>query len=150
MKLIGSDKFFTLDIKEENILLSIEDPAVLDRFVAEQKQTDQKRYIDSSGRAFYLSHHDLGPLQSLRLNSQLLDFDRAVPFDLEHGSLNPAVQPHKYRAPEVMLGTGWSAYIDIWNIGLVVLSSHPIPSPKQTPFLQRPTTLSQPAEDYDV
>jgi hypothetical protein len=50
----------------------------------------------------------------------------AFPFDPEQAHLDPAVQPHKYRAPEVLLGTGWSTPIDIWNMGLVVFPPLPL------------------------
>lgn len=114
--------FAVPDIKEENILLSIEDRAVLEDFITEQSQTPQKRHVGPDGRVTYLSHRHLGPLRSLRLNTRLADFDRCVPFDLECRHLDPTVQPHKYRAPEVLLGTGWFAPVDTWNAGLVVLS----------------------------
>jgi serine/threonine protein kinase len=32
----------------------------------------------------------------------------------------PPIQPHAYRAPEVMLGIGWSYSADMWNFGLLV------------------------------
>lgn len=36
------------------------------------------------------------------------------------------VQPNVYRSPEVMLGTGWSYPIDIWNIGVMVCPDYSI------------------------
>ncbi|AEO55569.1 hypothetical protein MYCTH_89426 [Thermothelomyces thermophilus ATCC 42464] len=109
------------DIKEENILLSVEDPAVLDDFVREkQKQGPQPRHVSPDGRATYVSHPHLGPFRSLKFTCQLSDFDRTYPLKPGKAYLHPLVQPHTYRAPEVLLGAGWSAPIDMWNIGLVV------------------------------
>ena len=30
------------------------------------------------------------------------------------------IQPDSYRAPEVLLGVGWSYSADIWNLGVMV------------------------------
>lgn len=98
--------FAVPDRKEENILLSIEDPAVLEDFSTEQSQTPQKRHVGPDSRVTYLSHRHFGSLRSPRLNTRLADFDRCVPFDLERRHLDPAVQPHKYRAPGSTAGDG--------------------------------------------
>lgn len=31
-----------------------------------------------------------------------------------------SIQPDEYRAPEVVLGTGWSYGADVWNLGVLV------------------------------
>lgn len=47
----------------------------------------------------------------------LSDFGSAVRGDEKR---NHDAQPAVYRSPEVMLRTGWSYPIDIWNVGTMV------------------------------
>lgn len=44
------------------------------------------------------------------------DFGEAL-MGKEHNGL---IQPDIYRAPEVILGLGWTSKVDIWNIGVLV------------------------------
>lgn len=56
-------------------------------------------------------------------NIVLGDFGAAVRGDQKR---NHDAQPNVYRSPEVMLKTGWSYPVDIWNVGAMV-SSFDIP-----------------------
>lgn len=54
----------------------------------------------------------------------LADFGEARLGD-EHEGL---IQPDIYRAPEVILGSRWTAKVDIWNVGVMVDALHLIHS----------------------
>lgn len=109
------------DIKDDNIMVTIEDDAVLADFVKSQKKNPQPRHVRSEdGRMTYLSQGDFGPLRGSRLLPELADFNLAFPGlggDLGHLS---AIQSHRFRAPEVLLGCPWSYSADVWNLGLLV------------------------------
>ena len=42
---------------------------------------------------------------------------------------NHTIQPHGFRAPEVIIGAGWDYSVDVWNLGVLVgpnkFSSYP-------------------------
>ena len=71
----------------------------------------------------YLSQDDFGPLRGNMILPMLADFNQSFPgLEDNRGHLSP-IQPHRYRAPEVLLGCPWTYSVDIWNLGLVVSSS---------------------------
>ncbi|KAF3760060.1 hypothetical protein M406DRAFT_348693 [Cryphonectria parasitica EP155] len=52
---------------------------------------------------------------------QLADFGLVYPgLDEGRGHVS-AIQPHHFRAPEVLLGCSWPCSVDIWNLGLLNL-----------------------------
>ncbi|TPX14896.1 uncharacterized protein E0L32_005005 [Thyridium curvatum] len=70
------------------------------------------------GRITYLSQDDFGPLQGSSLFPKLADFNLTVP-GLPGGLGHVfAIQSHRFRGPEVLLGCAWSYSADIWNFGL--------------------------------
>ncbi|KAJ5799272.1 uncharacterized protein N7518_001340 [Penicillium psychrosexuale] len=83
------------DLKVENILVGIEDPSVLQDFARAQSSNPMARKT-KDGHHVYLSHNDFGEQRS-----------------------HP-IQPDEYRAPEVILGAGWTYSADIWNLGLLM------------------------------
>lgn len=117
------------DIKDDNILVTIENKAVLADFVRLQKKNPQvchKRPED--GRITYLSQDDFGPLQGSSILPKLADFNLAVP-GLPGGLGHVfAIQSHRFRAPEVLLGCAWSYSADIWNFGLFVSTFPELPN----------------------
>lgn len=109
------------DIKDDNIMVTIENDAVLADFVNFHKRNPQPRHVRTKdSREIYLSQGDFGPLRGPRLLPELADFDLAFPrLDGDLGHLS-AIQSHRFRAPEVLLGCPWSSSVDIWNLGLLV------------------------------
>ncbi|POR39058.1 Serine/threonine-protein kinase SRPK [Tolypocladium paradoxum] len=113
------------DIKDDNIMVTIENDAILADFVNSYKNNPQPRHIRTEdGRVTYLVQEDFGPLRRVRggngLLPKLADFNLSLPGlpgDRAHLS---AVQSHRYRAPEVLLGCPWSYSVDIWNLGLLM------------------------------
>jgi serine/threonine-protein kinase SRPK3 len=110
-----------LDIKDDNIMITIEDNAVLTDFVKYWGKHHQPRHVRSEdGRVTYLSQGDFGRLRGSRLLPELADFNLSCPgLDDGLGHVS-AIQSHCFRAPEVLLGCPWSYSADIWNLGLLV------------------------------
>ncbi|KAJ9257019.1 hypothetical protein DTO195F2_5698 [Paecilomyces variotii] len=109
------------DLKLENILVSCENPAAIKQFAEKQMKCGLQRKIDSTGRAVYLSVGDFGPLNisALRLLvPTITDFGHAQRVTSGVSGF-AAIQPDQYRAPEVILGCGWTYSADIWNVGLL-------------------------------
>lgn len=102
-------------------MVTIENDAVLTDFVSARRKTPQSMHVRAEdGRATYLSQGDFGPLRGARLLLQLADFNLAFPGldgDLYHLS---AIQSHRFRAPEVLLGCPWTYSFDIWSFGLLM------------------------------
>lgn len=65
----------------------------------------------------YLSQNNFGPIRSSTLMPKFADFGSAQPGDRLQ---TLPIQPDYYRAPEVLLGIGWSYTADIWNLGVMV------------------------------
>ena len=105
------------DIKLDNIMISLEDPNVINDFARAQVQNPMPRKVQD-GRTVYLSHNDFGPLRSLSIIPKLGDYGLA---QYGNNGLNRhPTQPDHYRAPEVILGAGWTYSADIWNLGVLV------------------------------
>ncbi|GFN18401.1 kinase domain-containing protein [Aspergillus tubingensis] len=122
--LIGLDylhsecKIIHTDIKAANILTTIEDPSVLHSFAQSQpsKPMSQKTIGDYT---IYLCHNNFGRPKSLDFLPILSDFGSAQ-FQLDNVTNTWPIQPDCYRAPEVLLGAGWSYSADIWNLGVMM------------------------------
>lgn len=110
-----------LDIKDDNIMVTIENDAVLADFVKSQKKNPQPGHLRiEDGRITYLSQGDFGPLKGTRLLPKLADFNLSFPGLAKGNGHLSAIQSHRFRAPEVLLGCPWTYSTDIWNLGLLV------------------------------
>lgn len=108
-------------------MVTIEKDAVLTDFVRDVSSRAQPGHMRTEdGRVTYLLQSDLGPLRGTRLLPELGDFDLSFAGLRGESSHLSAIQSHRYRAPEVLLGCAWSYSVDIWNLGLLV-SKHVIP-----------------------
>ncbi|KAL2753058.1 hypothetical protein ACRALDRAFT_1045064 [Sodiomyces alcalophilus JCM 7366] len=109
------------DIKDDNILITIENDKLLADFASHHEKCSQPRHVRAvDGRVTYLSQDDFGSLQGGRLLPKLSDFNLSFPgLPGDKGHLS-AIQSHRYRAPEVLLGCPWSYSVDIWNLGLLM------------------------------
>ncbi|KAM5453273.1 hypothetical protein McanMca71_004361 [Microsporum canis] len=107
------------DLKVENILVGFEEPSVLEDFALLQAQNPMP-HKSNNGSTVYLSHNDFGPVRSYYILPKITDFG------LAHRQKDPSllnrhpIQPDHYRAPEVILGAGWTYSADIWNLGLLM------------------------------
>ncbi|QLI65411.1 Dual specificity protein kinase [Metarhizium brunneum] len=108
------------DIKDDNIMVTLEDDSVLKDLVQYYKTNSQPKHVrNEDGRVTYLSHDELGGLRGTTLLPRLADFNLCFPgLPDNRGHISP-IQSHRYRAPEVFLGCPWSYSADIWNLGLM-------------------------------
>jgi serine/threonine protein kinase len=99
-----------IDLKLDNILVTIEDQSIIDDFVF------QDHLVYRSNNLFGLLKLE----KSMAIYPTITDFGLAQRGDGD-GPLIMPIQPRGYMAPEVLLGTGWSYSADIWNLGLMVI-----------------------------
>ncbi|OJZ91405.1 hypothetical protein ASPFODRAFT_41845 [Aspergillus luchuensis CBS 106.47] len=107
------------DLKTDNLMLSLEDSTMLADFAtAESIDPSPRKMIDQS-RIIYTSRKFRRPTGGKNYGLPMLcDFGEArIGKTQESG---PFVQPHIYRAPEVIFEMPWGSAIDIWNLaGLI-------------------------------
>ncbi|KAH7317822.1 kinase-like domain-containing protein [Rhexocercosporidium sp. MPI-PUGE-AT-0058] len=105
-------------LKDDNILVNLESESVLEDFIQQQRQIPLRQHATNDDHITYLSQCDFGPLRDYFILPEIADLDMAQ-FGDGPIRIHP-VQPHRYRALEVILGTGWSYSADIWNIGVLI------------------------------
>jgi serine/threonine protein kinase len=110
--------------------MSFENENILTNFIKGQ-QPMQCKVDGESGRTIYRCHNDFGALHGREIKNmvpKLADFGLATKLNKpstrngivgEQLGVYP-IQPDYYRAPEVILGSGWDYKADIWNIGELV------------------------------
>ncbi|PYI35750.1 protein kinase [Aspergillus indologenus CBS 114.80] len=107
------------DIKTDNLMLSLEDDGMLADFAqAEAEDPSPGKQIDES-RITYQSRRFRRPSAGKSYGLPILcDFGEArIGIQQESG---PFVQPHIYRAPEIIFEMPWGCAADIWNLaGLI-------------------------------
>ncbi|KAI1124798.1 kinase domain protein [Nemania abortiva] len=109
------------DLKDDNIMVTIEDNKLLQDFVKIQRKQVQVKHIRSEdGVEIYLADGDFGPLRGSRMMPKLSDFNASFPGLSGKDAHASPIQAHRYRAPEVLLGCPWSYSVDIWNLGLLM------------------------------
>lgn len=105
-----------LDLKLDNIIFSIGDMSILDKYAHDIKDAPEmdKNYGD---RTIYrtrdlIAMRKLGPPILTDLGEARLRTDPRVGI----------IMPYQYRAPEVLLEIPWDEKVDIWSIGMIVKS----------------------------
>lgn len=111
--------FFLADLKVDNILVGLEDASVIQDFARAQSFNPMPRKT-RDGCKVYLSHNDFGDLRSYYILPKITDFGLAHHQGPTSVLNRHPIQPDDYRAPEVILGAGWTYSADIWNIGVLV------------------------------
>jgi len=108
-----------VDLKPDNIMIRIEDSKMFEKDAIEEYNNPlPEKQLDD--RTIYLSRNNYGPLARPTGTIQLVDFDLAVhskPGELHYG----AIQGEIYRAPEVIIDSGYSYSADIWSLGVMVM-----------------------------
>jgi serine/threonine-protein kinase SRPK3 len=106
------------DLKPDNIMIRIEDARMFEKDAIEEYNNPlPEKQLDD--RTIYLSRNNYGPLARPTGIIQLVDFDLAV--HSKSGELHyGAIQGEIYRAPEVILNSGYSYSADIWSLGVMV------------------------------
>lgn len=93
---------------------------MVEDFAKAQLTLPMKQKVDPTGRTIYLCHNNFEPLKKLMNLPKIVDFGLARRISDSDGIETHPIQPDHYRAPEVILGCGWSFSADIWNLGLLV------------------------------
>lgn len=112
------------DIKDDNILMTFESPSILSTFESTLHKNPMPYKPTRHNRRIYQTHSSFGSLSSLSLIPSLADFGASHRMDGSNPSdfkLFP-IQPRYYRAPEVILGAGWSYPADVWNLGVLAFT----------------------------
>ncbi|KAI1135447.1 kinase-like protein [Hypoxylon sp. FL0543] len=108
------------DLKLDNIMVTIEDQSTIDAFIEGQATHPMARKrVDD--RTVYRCHNDFGPVHKNlgKMIPQITDFGLAQRGDKDEPLIHP-IQPDEFRAPEVLLGIGWSYSADMWNFGTMI------------------------------
>ncbi|EGC45498.1 protein kinase [Histoplasma capsulatum var. duboisii H88] len=108
------------DLKLDNIMVTFEDPVVLNEFMDSQLNTAMQYKTDLSSRPVYRCCNDFGPLRKVRNIPKIVDFGLSTRLPCQNDRGIYPIQPDHYRAPEVILGCGWSTSTDIWNFGVLL------------------------------
>ena len=107
------------DLKPDNVMMGLGEPAVLDRFVENQRSHPTPRKTADHGRIIYQSCTDFGeqPSELIIATTKITDIGLAEWGDEHH---NNPIQSNAFTAPEVILTAGWSYPADIWNLGVML------------------------------
>lgn len=105
-----------LDLKPDNIMVKLEDMSILERD-AKDEYSNPLPQKHTEDRTIYLSRNNYGRLLKPVGTVQITDFDLSVLGDVPRSG---SIQAEIYRAPEVILGAGYSYAADIWNLGVMV------------------------------
>ncbi|EFY91606.1 protein kinase domain-containing protein [Metarhizium acridum CQMa 102] len=108
------------DLKLDNIMIAIEDQSTIDNFIQGQAAHPMARK-HVGDHTIYRCHNDFGPVLKAARNliPHITDFGLSQHGDKTEPLIHP-IQPDEYRAPEVLLGVGWSYSADIWNFGVMI------------------------------
>ncbi|PNY23331.1 Protein kinase-like domain protein, partial [Tolypocladium capitatum] len=108
------------DLKLDNIMVTFEDQSTIRTFVQAQATHPMARK-HVGHRTVYRCHNDFGPVTHGLGNMipQITDFGLAQRGDKAEPLIHP-IQPNEFRAPEVLLGIGWSYSADMWNFGAMI------------------------------
>ncbi|KAI9806285.1 MAG: hypothetical protein M1825_006400 [Sarcosagium campestre] len=108
-------KMIHADLQAFNVHLKIEeDETILQEFEAGELSSPGPRKIDGD-RIIYESRGLKWPKDPGR--PVLCDFGEAR---FGEKTCTDEIQPHVYRAPEVILGISWTYSADIWNVGVMI------------------------------
>ncbi|PWY91515.1 kinase domain protein [Aspergillus sclerotioniger CBS 115572] len=109
------------DLKTDNLMLSLEDTSMLADFAtAESTNPSPRKSINHSHATIYCSRKFRRPTGGRNYGLPVLcDLGEARIGKMQESG--PFVQPHIYRAPEVIFEMPWGSAIDIWNLACLHL-----------------------------
>ncbi|PQK17463.1 hypothetical protein BB8028_0007g06580 [Beauveria bassiana] len=104
------------DLKPDNILVKLEDLAILDRDALDEYHNPLLQKI-THDRTIYLSRNNYGPFSIPAGIVQIADFGYSKSGKTHHSG---CIQAEAYRAPEVIIDSGYSCSADIWSLGVMM------------------------------
>lgn len=122
-----------VDLKPDNILVKIEDPAILDRDARDEYVNPLPQKVTDKG-IIYLSRNDYGQFSKPTGIIQITDFGSSVSGKTPHSG---CIQAEAYRAPEVILDAGCSYSADIWSLGVMVRPPMSMLTGASTPLVRQ-------------
>ncbi|KAF2839112.1 kinase-like protein [Patellaria atrata CBS 101060] len=105
------------DLKLDNIMVKVEDAAVLAR-AAHHEYENPMPQKSARGRIIYQAWDHLGDLDKRTAVLQIIDFDYAASGDVPQSG---TIQIEPYRFPEARPEAGYSYSADIWSLGVMIL-----------------------------
>ncbi|KAI1913030.1 hypothetical protein LOZ61_003007 [Ophidiomyces ophidiicola] len=107
-------KIIHTDLKTDNLMLTIDDPSMLQDFEKAESDSPSPRKVIDDVRSIYTSRSFRNPRNGNWGGPILCDFGEArIGWAHQTG---PFVQPNIYRAPEVTFQLEWGTPVDIWNV----------------------------------
>ncbi|KAG6109551.1 hypothetical protein E4U13_005785 [Claviceps humidiphila] len=111
------------DLKEDNILITMEHESVLKDLIDNYKTNSQPTYTrKEDGHVTYLSHDKMGDIRVGHCLLRLADFNTCFTLPPGNRHHQGRIQSDQYRAPEVLVGFPWSYKVDIWNLGVMMFN----------------------------
>jgi len=107
-------------------MLSIEDTSMLKDFEKAELENPSPRKVVDEDRTIYLSRRLRKPRNNYYGLPILCDFGEARIGPTQESG--PFVQPHIYRAPEIIFEMQWGSAVDIWNVACLVRYRFSVPA----------------------
>lgn len=98
-------------------MIRIEDPGLLDQDANDEYQNPLPQKHLKSGRIIYLSRNNYGRLRRVTGIIEITDFGLSV---IGKGPHFGGTGADLYRAPEVILNSGYTSAVDVWSLGVMV------------------------------
>jgi len=115
---VTSNQHRCLDLKADNLMLSVEDESMFESFEKEEEEDPSPRKIIDETRSIYQSRSLPKPRNGRWGLPVLCDFGEARIGKIQE--TGPFVQPHIYRSPEIVFEMPWGSPVDIWNVAALV------------------------------
>ncbi|KDE84954.1 hypothetical protein AO1008_00304 [Aspergillus oryzae 100-8] len=116
-KIPCSWRFLCIYIKASNIMLSIEDEAILTEFEKDEQEHPSWRKIVDKNHVRYASRKLSLPRNDLWGQPVLCDLGEARIGNSHKGNIRPDI----YNAPELLFDMPWRSSADIWNLSPVTM-----------------------------
>ena len=111
-----------VDLKLSNIMFGVEDESVFEDYESAETSSPSCSKTVSQYRNIYASRPFRKPHDHAYGPPLLCDFGEAR-IGTNHAHVE--IQPEIYKAPEILMETGWGHSVDIWNAACLVCLATP-------------------------